>query len=126
MRLATVSILITLIGIAVSVVVALNAKGLGVIGVIIFAPIIVSLIGVIFAIASLIKRERPRWLSILVLVISLAPAAMLASLIVLKKYEDYQNRSSQMRLPPSAQLSLRPPPALVAHGPRLPAWRVFS
>lgn len=122
MRLATVSILLTLIGIAVSVVVALNTKGLGVIGVIIIAPIIVSLIGAGFAIASLIKRERPRWLSILALVISPAPAVALGTLMLLKKYEDYQNRSSEMRLPPAAQLSPHTPPAPIAHAPLL-VWR---
>ena len=93
MTLAKASIATTLIGVPAGALLALTQTGLGVIGMLVIGPLAATAVGAALAVAALVRRETPRWLSIAALVIALAPSVTLATLVIAKRIGDerYQN-----------------------------------
>ena len=86
---------LTLGGVAIAIVAAANSSGYGVLGVLILAPVLTTIVAAPFAIASFVKRERPVWCSVIAAAISIGPTVFLVGAVVVKRMGDdaYQNRT---------------------------------
>lgn len=85
MNLAKTSIVTTVLAIPVGIAVAFQQHGLDLIGVIVLTPIAITLLAGALAVASLVKREQPRWLSVLALVIAVTPTIILAGAVAYER-----------------------------------------
>jgi hypothetical protein len=101
MNLSKLSLTTSILAVPASVVIALQESGLGVIGVLIIAPIVVAILAGLLAIASLMRRDRPRWLSIVALLVAIAPATTIATLVAYKRFDEnrYQNGLAESASP---------------------------
>jgi hypothetical protein len=104
MTLTEASIATTLIGIPAGGLLALTQDGLGVLGMLILGPLAATLVGAALAVAALVRRETPRWLSIVALVLALAPAVTLATLVSAKRIDEERYQNSRA----SAAISIAP------------------
>jgi hypothetical protein len=94
MNSAKLSIGVTLVGLFAIPLAALNSVGYAVMGVVILGPIALSIASTGLAIASFIRADRPRWLSVLALIVAIGPGLVVGTLIGLKRYDDYRYQES--------------------------------
>ena len=93
MTLSKVSMATTLVGVPAGALLALTQNGLGVLGMLVLGPLAATTVAAALAVAALVRREKPLWLAIVALVLALAPAATLGTLVIVKRIGDerYQN-----------------------------------